>query len=103
MGVFVHFALCVWVCFHISILGGLAVLGPVHQKEAGFCSSSHHWQISRQKLRPGSGCLTVSVSMDGPTRVLKIVDKCHRVCFLFIGYVCIAICISFSISLQVVF
>lgn len=30
--------------------------------------------ISRQRLRPGSGILTVSVTMDGPTRVLSIKD-----------------------------
>nr|XP_015839049.1 PREDICTED: vacuolar protein sorting-associated protein 13D isoform X1 [Tribolium castaneum] len=30
--------------------------------------------ISRQRLRPGSGLLSVSVTMDGPTRVLSIKD-----------------------------
>uniref|UniRef100_A0A0A9WG36 Vacuolar protein sorting-associated protein 13D n=3 Tax=Lygus hesperus TaxID=30085 RepID=A0A0A9WG36_LYGHE len=30
--------------------------------------------VSRQRLRPGSGFLQVSVGTDGPTRVLKIID-----------------------------
>ncbi|KAJ3643178.1 hypothetical protein Zmor_025903 [Zophobas morio] len=30
--------------------------------------------ISRQRLRPGSGLLSVSITMDGPTRVLSIKD-----------------------------
>ena len=35
--------------------------------------------ISRQKLRPGSGCISVRVSMDGPIRVIELVDIQQRV------------------------
>ena len=38
-----------------------------------------HMMVSRQKLRSGSGCLSVRVTMDGPIRVLEIVDIQHRV------------------------
>ncbi|GFN93642.1 vacuolar protein sorting-associated protein 13d, partial [Plakobranchus ocellatus] len=37
-----------------------------------------HMLISRQKLRPGSGCISVRVSMDGPIRVIELVDIQHR-------------------------
>ena len=30
--------------------------------------------VSRQRLRPGSGMLSVRVDTDGPTRVLQITD-----------------------------
>lgn len=30
--------------------------------------------VSRQRLRPGSGYLTVKVLTDGPTRVLQVTD-----------------------------
>lgn len=30
--------------------------------------------ISPQRLRPGSGCLTVTITMDGPTRVVSVKD-----------------------------
>ena len=35
--------------------------------------------ISRQRLRPGSGFLSVKVTTDGPTRVLQITDVKQRV------------------------
>jgi vacuolar protein sorting-associated protein 13D len=35
--------------------------------------------ISRQRLRPGSGFLTVKVTTDGPTRVLQILDVKQKV------------------------
>ena len=38
-----------------------------------------HMLISRQKLRPGSGCISVRVSMDGPIRVIELVDIQQRV------------------------
>ncbi|GFR72193.1 vacuolar protein sorting-associated protein 13D [Elysia marginata] len=37
-----------------------------------------HMLISRQKLRPGSGCISVRVSMDGPIRVIELVDIQQR-------------------------
>lgn len=37
--------------------------------------------ISRQRLRPGSGFLTVKVTTDGPTRVLQILDVKKKVNF----------------------
>lgn len=33
-----------------------------------------HWQ----RLRPGSGCLSVKTIMDGPTRVLQVADFLHK-------------------------
>ncbi|XP_076466689.1 LOW QUALITY PROTEIN: intermembrane lipid transfer protein VPS13D-like [Babylonia areolata] len=68
--------------------GALAVLGPgpeyrssqgseVDAQEAGAVVPLH-MLVSRQKLRPGSGCLSVRVTMDGPIRVLEIVDIQHR-------------------------
>ncbi len=42
--------------------------------------------ITRQKLRPGSGCLSVRVATDGPTRVLQITDVKQKVN---IGYILI--------------
>jgi len=35
--------------------------------------------VTRQKLRPGSGVLTVRVTTDGPTRVLRISDMKQKV------------------------
>ncbi len=58
--------------------GGEAVLGP--SLPAGKVSGSSgrvlppEMRISRQKLRPGSGVLSVKVVTDGPTRVLQITD-----------------------------
>ncbi|XP_025097802.1 vacuolar protein sorting-associated protein 13D-like isoform X4 [Pomacea canaliculata] len=63
--------------------GAIAVLGPGPQ---GRCSQGSdvdtkllspvppHMRISRHKLRAGSGCLSVRVTMDGPIRVLQITD-----------------------------
>lgn len=36
-------------------------------------------RVSRQKLRPGSGFLSVTVTTDGPTRVLQVLDIKERV------------------------
>ena len=42
--------------------------------------------IGRQRLRPGSGILTVRVSTDGPTRVLQVMDiSKHNVSFCLFG------------------
>ncbi|KAL8611447.1 hypothetical protein ACOMHN_014502 [Nucella lapillus] len=67
--------------------GALAVLGPgpEHLSSQGsevdaqeVAAVPLHMQVSRQKLRPGSGCLSVRVTMDGPIRVIKIIDIQHR-------------------------
>ena len=31
--------------------------------------------VRQQKMRPGSGCLTVRLLMDGPTRMLQVTDR----------------------------
>lgn len=36
-------------------------------------------RVGRQKLRPGSGFLSVTVITDGPTRVLQVLDIKERV------------------------
>ena len=38
-----------------------------------------HMLVSSQKLLPGSGCLTVRTTMDGPVRVVQINDINQRV------------------------
>ncbi|ESO90417.1 hypothetical protein LOTGIDRAFT_175825, partial [Lottia gigantea] len=63
----------------------VAVLGPCHTETTSNIPGSPphlpvlgvppHKMISRQKLRPGSGCLSVKVVMDGPIRVLEIADR----------------------------
>ena len=35
--------------------------------------------ICRKRLRPGSGFLSVSITTDGPTRVLQIADSKNKV------------------------
>ena len=45
-----------------------------------------HMCISSQKLHPGSGCLTVRVTMDGPVRVLQINDISQRVSYTAFRY-----------------
>ncbi|ELT97897.1 hypothetical protein CAPTEDRAFT_149660 [Capitella teleta] len=54
--------------------GGEAVLGPCAFPEGGNFEVSMEMAIHRQKLRPGSGFLSVRVVTDGPTRVLQITD-----------------------------
>ena len=63
--------------------GAVVVLGPRPGLPRNFDEQStpehkghtpQHMQISRQKLRPGSGCLAVKVLMEGPIRVLQIND-----------------------------
>ncbi|XP_041352246.1 vacuolar protein sorting-associated protein 13D-like isoform X2 [Gigantopelta aegis] len=66
--------------------GAVVVLGPRPGLPRNFDeppSPEHrghtppHMQISRQKLRPGSGCLAVKVLMEGPIRILQINDIQH--------------------------
>ena len=38
--------------------------------------------ICRKKLRPGSGFLSISITTDGPTRVLQIADSKNKVYIL---------------------
>lgn len=40
--------------------------------------------ICRQKLRPGSGFLSVNVTTDGPTRVIEITDIQDKVNWLMV-------------------
>ena len=35
--------------------------------------------ICRKRLRPGSGFLSISITTDGPTRVLQIADSKNKV------------------------
>lgn len=51
--------------------GAIAVIGPYPKKTEAV---PLHMLVSRQRLRPGSGCLAVHIRMDGPTRVLQISD-----------------------------
>lgn len=90
----------------LFILGAIAILGPgldpelekrlESEKSAATAGSSQpppqldksasyiasHMFISRQKLRAGSGCVSVRVSMDGPIRVIELVDIQQRVSFV---------------------
>ncbi|KAK6626649.1 hypothetical protein RUM44_009125 [Polyplax serrata] len=56
--------------------GNEAVLGPSQESPGNGYNSSVPMEqaVSRMKMRPGSGCLSVSITSDGPTRVLKIID-----------------------------
>ena len=57
------------------IVGSEAVLGPQTH-----CNPPPIEQmVARQRLRPGSGYLSVRVTTDGPTRVLQILDIKERV------------------------
>lgn len=56
-------------------VGSEAVLGPMHGNPAPI-----EQQVGRQKLRAGSGFLSVRVTTDGPTRVLQVLDIKERVC-----------------------
>uniref|UniRef100_A0A2C9LEM5 UBA domain-containing protein n=1 Tax=Biomphalaria glabrata TaxID=6526 RepID=A0A2C9LEM5_BIOGL len=60
--------------------GALAIFGPLPDQKS-FSPSPvifNHTLISRQKLRPGSGCVSVRVSVDGPIRVIELVDIQQR-------------------------
>ena len=60
--------------------GGEAILGPsLGNKSGSSRSPPPEMRISRQKLRPGSGMLSVKVLTDGPTRVLQVTDISQQV------------------------
>jgi len=61
-------------------VGSEAVLGP----QINNSPPSTEQRVGRQKLRPGSGFLSIRVTTDGPTRVLQILDIKERVCVNFI-------------------
>ena len=73
--------------FFFFLIDAIALLGPGPPKTCGKIPC--HMQISRQKQRPGSGCLSVMVLMDGPVRVLHISDiqktVSYTIIFLLIG------------------
>ncbi|XP_055954862.1 intermembrane lipid transfer protein VPS13D-like [Patella vulgata] len=78
--------MCVQVLGGVNLLkdGAIAVLGPspnfvpkLPDSPSYPCPVPAHMLVSRQKLRPGSGCLSVQVIMDGPIRVLQIADRRH--------------------------
>ncbi|KAG5282212.1 hypothetical protein AALO_G00053510 [Alosa alosa] len=54
--------------------GAEVVLGP----DSGLMAPTPEQQFINQKMRPGSGVLSVQVVPDGPTRVLQISDFNHR-------------------------
>ncbi|XP_043974274.1 vacuolar protein sorting-associated protein 13D isoform X2 [Gambusia affinis] len=54
--------------------GAEVVLGP----DSGLDQPGPEQQFINQKMRPGSGVLSVQVLPDGPTRVLQISDFSHR-------------------------
>lgn len=59
-------------------LGSEAVLGPqTHTNPPPI-----EQRVGRQKLRPGSGFLSVTVTTDGPTRVLQVLDIKEKVWIL---------------------
>ncbi|XP_033825826.1 intermembrane lipid transfer protein VPS13D isoform X2 [Periophthalmus magnuspinnatus] len=66
----------------VQVKGGVAglydgaevVLGP----DSGLQAPSPEQQFINQKMRPGSGVLSVQVLPDGPTRVLQISDNFRR-------------------------
>jgi len=61
-------------------VGSEAVLGPqTHGNPPPI-----EQRVGRQKLRPGSGFLSVRVTTDGPTRVLQVLDIKERVCISFL-------------------
>lgn len=58
------------------LIGSDAVLGPIASASLQVTNSGVPFEqaICRQKLRPGSGFLSVNVTTDGPTRVIEITD-----------------------------
>lgn len=67
--------------FNCYVVGNDAVLGPVHSNSLQVTEAGVPFEhaITRQKLRPGSGFLSVNVTTDGPTRVIEITDIQNRV------------------------
>lgn len=62
----------------MAFLGSEAVLGP----QTNLNPLPIEQRVGRQRLRPGSGYLSVRVTTDGPTRVLQVLDIKERVIFL---------------------
>ena len=65
--------------FQIFLTGNDVVLGPslpiTHERTANGIPVEQ--ALCRKRLRPGSGFISVSITTDGPTRVLQIADsKC---------------------------
>ena len=63
------------------ITGNEAVLGPLVPPGRPRQDVYPEMLVSRDKLRPGSGMLSVKVIPDGPTRVLQITDINFQVTF----------------------
>lgn len=63
------------------ISGNDAVLGPAKVEGIQLTENSVPFEqaVCRQKLRPGSGFLSVNITTDGPTRVIEITDIQDRV------------------------
>lgn len=57
----------------MMIAGSEVVLGP-NSLSQNISSVPLEQAVTRQRLRPGSGFLTVKVLTDGPTRVIQITD-----------------------------
>lgn len=90
-----------------SISGNDAVLGPAKVEGIQLTENGIPFEqaVCRQKLRPGSGFLSVNITTDGPTRVIEITDikdrvrssHCHHVpisfaCLFFLYYVAENLC-----------
>lgn len=67
---------------------GEAILGPSTPNVKTKMDLPIEMMVGRQKMRPGSGFLSVKVITDGPTRVLQIMDVTHQVTFwmVVLGY-----------------
>ena len=65
----------------LLFLGNDVVLGPsmsvTHERTSDGIPIEQ--AICRKKLRPGSGFLSISITTDGPTRVLQIADSKNKV------------------------
>ncbi|XP_073974267.1 vacuolar protein sorting 13D isoform X3 [Rhodnius prolixus] len=74
----VHNSMCVQAKdgFYGLHKGSEAVLGPAQPVTYQTTDSGLPLEqaVSRQRLRPGSGFLSVMIETDGPTRVLKVID-----------------------------
>ena len=70
--------------FDLFFLGNDVVLGPslsiIHERTSNGIPVEQ--AISRKRLRPGSGFISVSITTDGPTRVLQIADSKNKVIFI---------------------
>ena len=70
--------------FQIFLTGNDVVLGPslpiTHERTADGIPVEQ--ALCRKRLRPGSGFISVSITTDGPTRVLQIADSKCKVTLL---------------------